>query len=55
MDILSDLRDRSPDQRLVVDLNYCLKQISSGKLYESTVDLHNESTGERGLAHKEVL
>lgn len=52
-EILCDIRDMvEHDDRLLEDLNYCIKMVSSGKLYEANLD---EELAEGDANRKEAI
>ena len=47
-EILNEIRDMvHNDERLIEDLNYCIKMISSGKLYETSIFDGDEATDDK--------
>ena len=50
--ILGEIRDMIDDKRLLDDINYCIKMISSGKLYEANI---NEGEGGGDEKANEVI
>lgn len=57
LEILNDLRDRldSGEDKTVEELNYCVKMISSNKLYEANIDMEIGEYGEKKSMHKDVI
>lgn len=42
IEILSEMRDKMEQKRQIANINYCIKMISSGKLYEHNLDFEND-------------
>jgi hypothetical protein len=43
IDILNELRERMPknERSIVADLNFCIKKIGEGKIYEATLEFQD--------------
>jgi hypothetical protein len=57
LEILNEFRDRldSGSDRSIEELNYCIKMISSNKLYEANIEMEYGDYGEKKSANKDVL
>jgi hypothetical protein len=57
LEIMNNLRDQldSGEDRAIEDLNYCIKMISSNKLYEANIDQEMGEYGEKKSINREVI
>ncbi len=49
LEILNDVRDKLnvEEEILIKDINYCIKVISSNKLYEAELDFEDQTDGKK--------
>ena len=57
LEILNDLINKidSNARREIEDINYCIKMISSNKLYEANIDMELGEYGEKKSINKDVI